>query len=239
MPAFLANQWLIKGLTALAVMGGAFFLSDDLPIARPQPVAASAGAALPQASAVPALQPSPMQGAPLTAQSATPALAPILASSGGFGVRGVLAPDRPMGAGTYVWEDAGVPQGELRIVVDLAWQRLYAYRGGVEIGRAAILYGADDKPTPTGTFSILQKKKDHISNLYDAPMPFMMRLTNDGIAIHGSVVEDGFATHGCIGVPDEFAQLLFREAKIGTKVLITKEWMRQTYQALDAPAEEV
>jgi lipoprotein-anchoring transpeptidase ErfK/SrfK len=115
-----------------------------------------------------------------------------------------------MGAGDYAWEDSGVPQGELRIVVDLAWQRLYAYRGGVEIGRAAILYGADDKPTPTGTFKILQKKKDHISNLYGAPMPFMLRLTNDGIAIHGSEVEDGYATHGCIGVPDEFAALLFR-----------------------------
>jgi lipoprotein-anchoring transpeptidase ErfK/SrfK len=75
------------------------------------------------------------------------------------------------------------------VVVDLAWQRLYAYRGGVEIGRAAILYGADDKPTPTGSFKILQKKKDHISNLYGAPMPFMLRLTNDGIAIHGSEVE--------------------------------------------------
>jgi lipoprotein-anchoring transpeptidase ErfK/SrfK len=105
--------------------------------------------------------------------------------------------------------------------------------------RAAILYGADDKPTPTGAFKILQKKKDHISNLYGAPMPFMLRLTNDGIAIHGSEVEDGYATHGCIGVPDEFAALLFKEAKIGTKVLITKDWMRQTYQALDAPAEEV
>jgi lipoprotein-anchoring transpeptidase ErfK/SrfK len=70
-------------------------------------------------------------------------------------------------------------------------------------------------------------------------MPFMLRLTNDGIAIHGSEVEDGYATHGCIGVPDEFAALLFKEAKIGTKVLITKDWMRQTYQALDAPAEEV
>jgi lipoprotein-anchoring transpeptidase ErfK/SrfK len=52
-----------------------------------------------------------------------------------------------------------VPQGELTIVVDLAWQRLYAYRGGVEIGRAAILYGADDKPTPTGTFKILRRRR--------------------------------------------------------------------------------
>jgi lipoprotein-anchoring transpeptidase ErfK/SrfK len=144
-------------------------------------------------------------------------LRPILAAGTDFAVAGVLAPDRPMGAGDYAWEDSGVPQGELRIVVDLAWQRLYAYRGGVEIGRAAILYGADDKPTPTGTFNILQKKKDHISNLYGAPMPFMLRLTNDGIAIHGSEVEDGYATHGCIGVPDEFAALLFGRPRSGRR----------------------
>jgi hypothetical protein len=49
----------------------------------------------------------------------------------------------------------------------------------------------------------------------------------------------GYANHGCIGVPGEFAALLFKEAKFGIKVLITKDRMRQTYQALDAPAEEV
>ncbi|HEX8444113.1 MAG TPA: L,D-transpeptidase family protein [Allosphingosinicella sp.] len=237
MAAMFANPWLIKGLSTLAVLGAAFIFSDELTLEQPPAPAPAPATAV--ASAAPApLQPQP---APLQPTSPTgPTVAPTLASStGGFAVRGVLAPDRPMGAGDYAWEDAGVPQGELTIVVDLAWQRLYAYRAGVEIGRAAILYGADDKPTPTGAFKILQKKKDHISNLYGAPMPFMLRLTNDGIAIHGSEVEDGYATHGCIGVPDEFAQLLFKEAKIGSKVLITKEWMRQTYQALDAPSNEV
>jgi lipoprotein-anchoring transpeptidase ErfK/SrfK len=235
MAAMLANQWLIKAASTFAILVAAFAFSEELPFS----------AAEHQAAAVrPAPVPAPViaQAAPASTPAArpgAPTVAPVLASAGGFAVRGVLAPDRPMGAGDYAWEDAGVPQGELTIVVDLAWQRLYAYRAGVEIGRAAILYGADDKPTPTGTFKILQKKKDHISNLYGAPMPFMLRLTNDGIAIHGSEVEDGYATHGCIGVPDEFAALLFREAKIGSKVLITREWMRPTYQALDAPSEEV
>jgi lipoprotein-anchoring transpeptidase ErfK/SrfK len=66
------------------------------------------------------------------------------------------------------------------IVVDVQTQVVYVYRGGVEIGRSAILYGADDKPTPTGSFKILQKKRHHVSNLYGAPMPYMMRLTMDG-----------------------------------------------------------
>jgi hypothetical protein len=227
MTALLANQWLLKGASSLAVLAGVFFFSGDMPFE---------GAPRPAQTA----QATPPPAPPVQVQALAPAPAaqPILASANGFSVLGVLAPDRPMGAGDYAWEDDGVPPGELTIVVDLAWQRLYAYRGGVEIGRAAILYGADDKPTPTGTFKILQKKKDHISNLYGAPMPFMLRLTNDGIAIHGSEVEDGYATHGCIGVPDEFAALLFQEARIGTRVLITKEWMRPVYQALDAPANE-
>ncbi len=226
----LMNQWLWKGASTLAVLAGVFLFSGDLPFE---------GAPRPAQSAVvtaPLPAPAPVQ-APAPAIATAP-MQPILASAGGFAVLGVLAPDRPMGAGDYAWEEAGVPQGELTIVVDLAWQRLYAYRGGVEIGRAAILYGADDKPTPTGTFKILQKKRDHISNLYGAPMPFMLRLTNDGIAIHGSEVEDGAATHGCIGVPDEFAALLFEQAKVGTRVLVTKEWMRPVYEPLDAPVSE-
>lgn len=231
MSALFANPWFLKGASTLAVMGAAFAFSGQIPVAEPQPA--------PAVAAQSAIAPAPVHPAAVqTTPASAPTVAPVLASAGGFAVRGVLAPDGPMGAGTYVWEDAGVPRGELRIVVDLAWQRLYAYRGGIEIGRAAILYGADDKPTPTGRFKILQKKKDHISNLYGAPMPFMLRLTNDGIAIHGSEVEDGYATHGCIGVPDEFAELLFREATIGTQVLITREWMRPTYQALDAPLNE-
>ncbi len=75
------------------------------------------------------------------------------------------------------------------------------FRDGYEIGTAAIIYGADNMPTPLGVFPILQKDATHVSNLYDAPMPYMLRLTNDGVAIHASDVRYGNATHGCIGVP--------------------------------------
>ena len=54
------------------------------------------------------------------------------------------------------------------------------------------------------------------------PLPFMLRLTNDGISIHGSEVEWGYATHGCIGVPVEFAELLFDLAALGDRVIITQ-----------------
>lgn len=140
----------------------------------------------------------------------------------GFRITSPLTVDGDMTFGEYAWNDEGVPDGELRIIVDLEAERLYAYRGGYEIGRAVILYGHDDTPTPTGSFTITEKNRDHISNIYFVPMPFMMRLTNDGIAIHGSLVEEGYASRGCVGIPDDFAELLFNEAEIGTRVLITR-----------------
>lgn len=166
--------------------------------------------------------------------SPAPALAPAMVPAAAtseepFTIKSVLQPDQAIGAGDYVWNSDGVPAGPILIAVDLGAQRLYAYRGGVEIGRSSILYGADDKPTPLGTFPILQKRRHHVSNLYGAPMPYMMRLTMDGIAIHSSQVEDGSATHGCIGLPDEFAALLFAEAKVGDRVTIAREWMRGLY----------
>ncbi|WP_288937198.1 L,D-transpeptidase family protein [uncultured Sphingomonas sp.] len=131
----------------------------------------------------------------------------------------------PIGAikfGDYAWDTKGVPDGPLIITVDLAAQTLSVFRDGYEIGAAAILYGADDKPTPLGTFPITQKDAHHVSNLYDAPMPYMLRLTNDGVSIHGTEVAWGYATHGCIGVPTKFARLLFNEARLGDRVIITR-----------------
>jgi lipoprotein-anchoring transpeptidase ErfK/SrfK len=142
----------------------------------------------------------------------------------GLVVNGVLALDRPLEPAEYAWNDEGVAPGRTIIVVDVGAQVLHVYRAGVEIGRTTLIKGADDTPTPLGTFPILEKRKDHVSNLYDALMPYMMRLTWDGIAIHGSVVGEGNVTHGCIGIPEEFAELLFANAKVGDRVLVTKSW---------------
>jgi hypothetical protein len=144
-----------------------------------------------------------------------------------FVVRRALQIDGPLGHGDWYWDDAGVPEGPVVITIDLTAQTLSVFRGGYEIGVAVILYGATDKPSPTGVFPITQKKVHHISNLYNAPMPYMMRLTNDGVAIHASDVKWGSATHGCIGVPTEFARRVFAQAALGTKVIITDGQMMQ------------
>jgi len=124
-------------------------------------------------------------------------------------IKSLLAIERPLEHGGYRWDDAGVGKGPTWIRVDLKSQILSVFRDGHEIGTAVILYGAQSKQTPPGVYPILAKARQHRSSLYDADMPFTLRLTGDGISIHGSNVRWGAATHGCIGVPPPFAEKLF------------------------------
>ncbi|MFL6726977.1 MAG: L,D-transpeptidase family protein [Sphingomicrobium sp.] len=136
-------------------------------------------------------------------------------------VKSILKIDAPMSYGDFVWNEKGVPPGRVWIRVDLKSQILSVFRAGHEIGTAVILYGTDGLPTPTGKFPILAKMKDHRSVTYgDAPMPYTLRLTNDGVSIHGSNVRWGFATHGCVGVPRDFAARMFDVVSRGDEVLI-------------------
>ena len=123
--------------------------------------------------------------------------------------------------GEFVWDDAGVPVGTTWIRIDLNSQIVSVFRAGHEIGTAVILYGTDGLRTPTGKFPILAKLRNHRSATYDnAPMPYTLRLTRNGVAIHGSNVRPGFATHGCVGVPTAFAAKLFNVVKTGDEVVI-------------------
>ncbi len=138
-----------------------------------------------------------------------------------FVVKRILQIDEPFVHGYYKWDDADVPDGEIVVTVDLKAESISVFRDGYEIGAAVIKFGDALKPTPTGVFPITQKSKDHISNIYDVPMPYMLRLTNDGIAIHAAEVKWGYGTRGCIGVPEEFARLLFEQVKLGDRVIVT------------------
>ena len=139
-----------------------------------------------------------------------------------FVVKRILPIKGAIKYGEWHWDESGAPAtGATVITVDLTANVLSVFRDGYEIGATAVLTGIGDKPTPLGVFPITQKNKDHVSNLYDAPMPYMQRLTNDGVAIHGTRVENGYVTHGCIGVPDDFAKKLFGATRLGDKVIVT------------------
>ena len=156
------------------------------------------------------------------APAAAPTRESATASLSAIQVRRELDIPHWLRPGEWVWNEEGAPaRGPTIVVVNIRARVLSVYRSGHEIGRSSLIYGADNKPTPVGTFPILEKDADHVSNLYDAPMPHMLRLTWDGIAIHGSEhLADDAATRGCVGLPREFAALLFPRVRIGDRVVI-------------------
>jgi len=135
-------------------------------------------------------------------------------------VKSLLKVDKPLHFGEFIWNDTGIAAGTVWIRIDPRTQTLSVFRGGHEIGTTVIVYGGDNKETPSGTFHVLARDKVHRSSLYDAAMPYTLQLTSDGVSIHGSTVRWGAATHGCIGVPLEFARRLFDQARVGDEVVI-------------------
>ncbi len=141
--------------------------------------------------------------------------------------------------GEYLWHPEVSPAGPIVLVVSLDEQRAYVYRNGIAIGLTTISSGKTGHETPTGVFTILQKDKDHRSNLYNsAPMPYMQRLTWDGIALHGGSLPGHPASHGCVRLPQAFAQKLFSETKRGDTVVVADAKsapMTLAYPAVLAP----
>ena len=123
--------------------------------------------------------------------------------------------------GEYVWASALPKEGEARVVVDLLTQMAYAYRGDTLVGAASISSAKTGKVTPLGNWTVLQKKKMHRSRKYDnAPMPFMQRLDEYGIALHGGKNPGFPASHGCVRMPMRFAEKLYGLTRIGSAVVI-------------------
>ena len=139
-----------------------------------------------------------------------------------FVVKRILPINGPIKYGEWHWDDEGIEDGPIVMTVDLKARVISVFQGGYEIGAAAVLLGTDKHPTPLGTFPIRYKMRHNVSEKYNnAPMPYSMFLTTDGIALHGSDVENGYASHGCVGMPDDFAAKVFAIAKKGDKVIIT------------------
>lgn len=193
----------MRNLVALAVTAGGIVL---------------AGAALLSFDTSTPAPPAPKTAAPLVKA------APAKPADERFVIKHILPITGPIKYGEWHWNEADAPKdGPLVITVDLDARVLSVFRGGHEIAATAVLLGTQEKPTPLGIFPITFKKADHHSSTYDnAPMPFTMRLTDDGVAIHGTKVENGYASHGCVGTPTPFAEKLFGITKLGDKVYITR-----------------
>ncbi len=126
--------------------------------------------------------------------------------------------------GEYLWTPEMAPEGPVVVIVSLKRQHAHVYRNGIPIGMSTVSTGKPGYATPTGVFTVLQKHVEHRSNLYqNAPMPYMQRLTWDGIAMHAGNVPGYPASHGCVRLPLEFAKLLFGVTRIGLTVVITND----------------
>jgi L,D-transpeptidase catalytic domain len=116
------------------------------------------------------------------------------------------------------------PNGPLVLVVSIGKQTVTVYDDNKVIAKSPISSGMSGHPTPTGIFSILEKNRYHYSNLYGgAPMPFMQRVTNSGVAMHAGDLPGYPASHGCIRLPYSFARSLFGITDVGARVIITDE----------------
>jgi hypothetical protein len=83
--------------------------------------------------------------------------------------------------------------------------------------------GKPGKVTPTGVFTVLQKKVDHESSIYKGTkMPHMQRLTWTGIALHAGHLPGYPASAGCVRLPVDFAAKLYSVTALGTTVIIAE-----------------
>jgi hypothetical protein len=152
------------------------------------------------------------------------------ADSSGIAGREVVA----LKPGQFVWYEsdasfvkiANVPGNGISVVVSIPAQLAYVYRDGILIAVSTVSTGREGKDTPTGEFTILQKNIFHRSNLYsNAPMPYMQRLTWDGIALHAGQLPGYPASHGCIRLPKEFAKKLYSVTSLGAMVAVVDEYI--------------
>jgi hypothetical protein len=134
----------------------------------------------------------------------------------------MFPPPRPEADGEYGEGLAPFSvDGPLIAVISTGNQHIRVFDRNGMVASAKVSTGRNGHETPEGVFSIIERKVEHNSNLYDdASMPFMQRITWTGVALHEGSVPGYRASHGCIRLPSGFAERLFRTTKIATRVVI-------------------
>ena len=115
------------------------------------------------------------------------------------------------------------PAGDpIMAIVSIKSQHVTFYDADGWILRAPVSTGTTGRETPAGVFAVIEKDKDHHSTMYDdAWMPNMLRITWNGIALHGGPLPGYAASHGCVRMPFDFAAKVFDKAPMGMRVIIS------------------
>lgn len=125
-------------------------------------------------------------------------------------------------SGDYVWDNSLTSSSDpVSIRVNLTTQMAYVTQGDKLVGVTSISSGRPGYETPEGSFTILGKEDNHHSKKYDADMHWTMWVNNDGVALHSGGTPGRPSSHGCVHLPEQFAQSLYRIVKTGTVVTIT------------------
>lgn len=164
------------------------------------------------------------------------------------GVSIISKPSGPTEDTVSYWDGDGIT-GTPSIVINLSEQKAFFYKGGKLVGVSAVSTGREGFQTPAGNFKIIQKNKDHVSNLYGdyvdaagnvvvrnvdvkkdpkppgtefkgAPMPYFMRI-HGGVGMHAGFLPGVPDSHGCIRMPEKMARIFFENAPLGTPVRVT------------------
>src|SRR5690349_24353744 len=144
------------------------------------------------------------------------ALAAVAARSAGA----AAAPKRPASpVGATAPREAGEP---IMAIVSIKSQQVTFYDADGWILRSPVSTGTKDRETPAGVFAVVERKRDHRSNMYDdAWMPHLQRITWNGLALHGGPLPGYAASHGCVRLPFGFAERLFDKTRIGMRVIVS------------------
>lgn len=166
---------------------------------------------------------------------------------GGVYGPGAVSNAAPQDTVSY-WDGDGAA-GKPSVKIKLGEQRAYFYKGDALVGVSQLSTGREGLDTPSGTFKISQKDKEHVSSKYGdyvdandnvvvpnidltkdpkppgthykgAPMPYFMRIVG-GVGMHAGYLPGYPASHGCIRMPEFMAENFFRTVSEGTPVTIT------------------
>ena len=104
--------------------------------------------------------------------------------------------------------------------------RFYAVdKDGTVWWSGPVTSGAPEFRSPSGIFSIIQKKRYHMSTLYPEEsginnMNYMMKFTQRGHALHEGSVD--WMSHGCIHIDPRDVPVIYNWSNFKTKVVITR-----------------
>lgn len=116
--------------------------------------------------------------------------------------------------------DYGPCPADAKACVDLDGHRSWLQNNGQKYyGPVRISSGRPGQETPRGTFYVNRKVKDEISYEFNnAPMPYSVYFTNNGIAFHQ---DDPYVeSAGCIHLYQADAQRYFNDLQLGDKVYV-------------------